>query len=181
MARTKNTTSKPSVSKKTVAVGTSSVAAVAVLLYMLGGGGGESLGIQYNGTLSNYTTYADCVNVTLYGTYVENHSRIITTNSTPPTWVENYTSDESYPYTGQSCTEAGIDIGSTRVSYVQDTKQCLRTENILCCWLYADGGVNIQSRSGVFRTSIDSGERGICVDLSNDLTILSKQGEVSIP
>lgn len=181
MARAKKTASESKVSKTQVVVGSSAAAATIAVLLMLGGGSEGLLGVQFNGTTSNYTTYDTCVNVTLNSDYQQNLSRNITTNSTPPTWVENYSQQTPYSYTGQSCSEAGISIGAVQHPYVQVEKQCLRTNNVLCCWLYTDGGANVASRSGTLRTSLDSGESGICVDLANDLAILQRQGDVSIP
>lgn len=129
----------------------------------------------------NYTTYDECHNELSYSLYQNNLSREVFTNSTPASYIENYTEYVSYSYNESVCVEAGIDFGSIRHPYIQADKQCLRTGDTLCCWLYSDGGTNIQSRSGAFRTSIDSGERGICVDLASNLTVLSKQGDVSIP
>lgn len=131
-----------------------------------------------NGT--NYTTVETCVpfNETHY--YALNLTREITTNSTPPSWIENYSLPTGYFVEVQWCKETGISIAGVTHDYIQADKQCLRTNDTLCCWSYKDGGFYI-NRNAQFRTSIDSGESGICVNLAANMTILEKKGEVSVP
>jgi hypothetical protein len=137
--------------------------------------------IWYGPNGTNYTTYDECYDATMQGTYQQNMTRNITTNGSPESYLEDYVVYMPYNYTVEVCDEVGINFDGIVHPYVQAEKQCLRTGDTLCCWLYTDGGTNVAARSGAYRTSIDSGERGICVDLSNNLAILSKQGDVSIP
>lgn len=136
--------------------------------------------VWYGPNDTNYTTVETCVPINQTRSYTQNLSRVITTNGTPATWQENYTSPASYLLEVQSCSELGIEVAGVLHPYIQADKQCLRTDNILCCWRYDDGGA-LRNRGGIYRTSIDSGEKGICVDLAANLTVLSRQGEVSFP
>lgn len=93
--------------------------------------------------------------------------------------VEHYEYTEirvAEPYTTNICEEIGVEINGKKIYYKSDGKSCLRTENILCCWLDNDGGTYIDSRKGDFRTKIRSGESGKCINLES-LEITSQRND----
>lgn len=83
-------------------------------------------------------------------------------------------------YLEETCIERGVKLNGRDINYKQSDKACLRTGNILCCWLYKDGGWNVESRKGSSRTTIRNGESGSCVDLDNNLKELSKKTDFEV-
>jgi hypothetical protein len=66
--------------------------------------------------------------------------------------------------------------------YTGQNKQCLRTNDMVCCWLNQDGGSNLEDRDEAWRTVIRSGESGVCVDANTNevLQYRSDFGEVDV-
>jgi len=83
-------------------------------------------------------------------------------------------------YEEEICTEIGVKLNGRKIYYKQSDKACLRTENTLCCWLYLDGGWNINSRKGSSRTTIRNGESGSCVDLDANLKIKKSRTDFGV-
>ncbi len=93
--------------------------------------------------------------------------------SSPLSVTSWYTED----YKVEVCTEVGVKKGSKEVMYEQSDKKCLRTNETLCCWLRNDGGGNLESRGGQYRTIIRSGESGTCVNITQDFQVLSSRSD----
>lgn len=123
---------------------------------------------------------------------VENCWDVTKTNSSSRIvneWIDENSSFENrividrIDYNETICEKSGVKSGETEIDYVQVDKNCLKTGDILCCWLNKDGGTYLESRAPEFRTVIRSGESGKCVDLSDRLNIINERsdfGEVMI-
>lgn len=79
---------------------------------------------------------------------------------------------EYQPAIINQCSDVGVVLNSKNI-FIND-KACIRTDNILCCWAVEDGGANLQNRANEFKTTIRSGESGVCINLNDNGKVKSK-------
>jgi len=137
----------------------------------------------------NWSAFVPCYNTTrAYNTIVNNYSQLqnntyfdnITNQSVTDEITFNWTSTdrEYYNLADSGCLEEGVTYNSTLHLYKQNDRACVREDNTVCCWLYVDGGVNVQNKKIKNVVTDDDSESGVCVDLDNELVSTSQSNGV---
>lgn len=134
----------------------------------------------------NWTVFRPCYNTTkgikevIYN-YTRQINETVSENGTDSSWSDNYTvkKREEYTIENTDCVERGVIYNNTLFLHDQSDRKAKRTKNIYCQWLLHDA-VNINSRgpNRINSTAKDNSEDGICVDLNNELVIVSNSGGI---
>lgn len=82
---------------------------------------------------------------------------------------------EWQPYPVEDCKTKSMKIDASVYQLKTNKRSCLQTENIICCWSNKDGGANLQNRADEYKTTIRSGESGVCYDLNDGLKKLKEE------